>query len=77
MYAKVTFVGDYFVLSTTVEVRNIPHDVEEPETDDILHDLIIHDANSLIKNAYGWEPIAYSSVDISVEIDRYPPILTS
>ena len=77
MYATVTFVGTHFVLSTMVEVRNIPHDVEEPETDYILHDLIIHDANSLIKNAYGWEPIAYSSVDISVEIDRYPPILTS
>ena len=77
MYAKVTFIGDYFALSTTVEVNNIPYVSDEPETDDALHDLIIVDANTLINHVYGWETIKYSTVDIEVEIDRYPPTLTS
>lgn len=75
MFAKVTFIGDYFVLSTTVEVNHAPMG-DEPDSDDTLHDAIIRDAILLIYNAYGWNPEPYSTVDIEVEVDEYPPILT-
>lgn len=73
-YAKVTFIGDFFVLSTTVEVRNPPK--KDADTDSDYLDSIITDANYHLISYYGWDVLSHSTVDIEVEIDEFPHILT-
>lgn len=61
MSCTVTFVGDYFALSTSVTKP------VEPLAGGSLDDAAIVAAAALLMDFYGWDVLAAASVDITVE----------
>lgn len=58
---KVTFVGDYFTLSTTVEVP-VPLDNNED-----VEERVIAFACDLIDSKYGWDVLDAATVEVQIE----------
>ena len=59
---KVTFVSDYFVLSTTID--------SDPDVE-MADEVIAHNANELIRREYNFSPLSHS---YDVEIEEQSPI---
>lgn len=54
---RVTFVADYFVLTTTVD--------KEPDIE-LSESIIAHQANKLVKDIYEFEPLDFA-YDVEIE----------
>lgn len=63
---QVTFVGDYFTLTTRVDLDTSEPDLED-KTDDELLEVAEQFAYDLLRYQYGWDMNQLATVDVTVE----------